>query len=53
MTHYPIRRSRDDHWTTPRPYTDPCMRALAYGPVRPMHEPSWLERVLDRFSGRA
>lgn len=48
MTHYPIHRSRADHWTNPRPISDPCRRALAYGPVRPMHEPSWWERLLGR-----
>lgn len=49
MTPYPIRTSRADHWTNPRPYSDPALRALAYGPVRPMVEPSWWERLLGRF----
>ena len=48
MTSYPIHRSRPAPWTSPRPYSDPCLRALAYGPVRPMHEPAWWERLLGR-----
>lgn len=48
MTPYPIHRSPPDQWTSPRPYSDPCLRALAYGPVRPMHEPTWWERLLGR-----
>ncbi|MEM6857477.1 MAG: hypothetical protein AAF559_06365 [Pseudomonadota bacterium] len=49
MTHYPIHRSRPDAWTSPRPNCDPSLRALAYGPVRPMHEPSWLDKLLGRY----
>ncbi|MEO1729344.1 MAG: hypothetical protein AAFR64_01240 [Pseudomonadota bacterium] len=48
MTHYSITSSRPDQWTSPRPYTDPSMRALAYGPVRSMHEPRWWEKLLGR-----
>ena len=48
MPQYPIRTSRPDHWTSPRPYSDPSLRALAYGKIRPMHEPSWLEKLLGR-----
>ncbi|MEE4154599.1 MAG: hypothetical protein V2I27_10610 [Erythrobacter sp.] len=40
--------SRPDHWNSPRPVSDPCLRALAYGKVRPMEEPSWLERLFGR-----
>ena len=49
MSQYSFRSSKPDHWVSPRPHTDPSLRALAYGPVRPMHEPrgilAWLERV--------
>ena len=37
---------------SPRPFSDPSLRALAYGPVRPMHEPAWWERILERLQGR-
>lgn len=46
MSHYRYRSSRPDRWTSPRPPLDPAIRALAYGPVRPMHEASLLERIL-------
>jgi len=52
MTPYPIHRSRPDAWTSPRSTSDPSLRALAYGPVRPMHEPSLFERFVERVLGR-
>jgi len=45
MSHYTYRGSPPDRWSSPRPHSDPSLRALAYGKVRPMHEPSWLERL--------
>jgi hypothetical protein len=48
MSQYTYRSSRADPWTSPRPYSDPCLRALTYGRVRPMHEPNWLEWLLGR-----
>ena len=45
MSHYTYRSSKPDSWAYPRPTLDPSLRALAYGPIRPMHEPSWLERL--------
>lgn len=48
MTQYTFRSSRPDHWISPRPYSDPCLRAHAYGRVQPMHEPSFLEKLLGR-----
>ena len=51
MTQYPIRTSRPDQWTSPRPYSDPSLRALAYGRVRPMHEPSWWAKIMERWLG--
>ena len=46
MSHYSFRSSKPNHWVSPRRYSDPCLRALAYGPVRPMREPGWWERLL-------
>lgn len=46
MSSYSFRTSRPDHWTSPRAHRDPSLRALAYGPVRSMHEPNWFERLL-------
>ncbi len=45
MSSYTYRGSRPDPWSSPRAHSDPTLRALAYGKVRPMEEPSWLERV--------
>lgn len=53
MTRHSIRSSRPDHWTSPRPYSDPSLRALAYGPIRPMHEPGWWERAITRLLGKS
>lgn len=46
MSYHHYRGSPPDAWSHPRPYSDPSLRALAYGKVRPMQEPSWWERVL-------
>lgn len=46
MSSYSFRSSKPDQWVSPRPTCDPSLRALAYGPVRSMHEPSWFERLL-------
>ncbi|MEL7199574.1 MAG: hypothetical protein AAGL10_14785 [Pseudomonadota bacterium] len=48
MTQATIRSSRPDKWVSPRPPMDPTMRAIAYGKVRPMAEPNWLERLLGK-----
>ena len=48
MTQYSFRTSGPDAWSSPRPVRDPYIRALAYGPIKPMHEPSWLEKLLGR-----
>lgn len=49
MSHRIYGTSRPDHWSSPRPYSDPTLRAMAYGKVQPMYEPSWLERLLGRY----
>ena len=45
MCQYRFSSSKPDQWVSPRPYSDPSIRAMAYGRVRPMHEPSFLERL--------
>jgi len=45
MSQYRFSTSKPDQWVSPRPYSDPCLRTMAYGRVQPMHEPSWLERL--------
>lgn len=46
MSSYSFRSSKPDKWISPRPYSDPSLRALAYGPVQSMHEPNWFEKLL-------
>ncbi len=48
MSHYTFRSSRPDHWVSPRPYRDADLRAIAHGPIRSMHKPTRLERLLGR-----
>jgi hypothetical protein len=45
MTAVRIHTSTPDRWTNPRPHTDAAIRRAKHGPIRPMHEPSWLERL--------
>jgi hypothetical protein len=49
MSSYSFRTSRPDHWSSPRPTSDPSLRAMAYGPVRSMNEPSWFEKLLGWY----
>lgn len=43
------RSSRPHQWIVPRPHTDAHQRMRTYGPIQPMDEPSWLDRL---FFGR-
>lgn len=44
-----FRSSRPDSWVVPRPHTDPNLRYLKHGPIRPMDEDrSLLSRLLFR-----
>lgn len=45
MSQYRFSSSKPDHWVSPRPYSDPSIRAMAYGRVQPMNQPSFLERL--------
>ncbi|MBV7265087.1 hypothetical protein [Erythrobacter ani] len=44
MTSAPIRSSKPDAWTNPRPHTDASLRQIKYGRIQPMEEPGLLER---------
>lgn len=46
MSHHSFRSSRPDGWVAPRPYSDPSLRRMAYGPIQPMHRPQGLLRRL-------
>lgn len=48
MTALRHHSSKPHQWISPRPYTDADLRRHAYGKVRPMHEPNWLERLFGR-----
>jgi hypothetical protein len=38
MSSLTFRSSRPDSWTAPRPYSDPNLRMMKYGRIRPMDE---------------
>jgi hypothetical protein len=33
-----FRSSRPDAWSVPRPYSDPNLRLMKHGPIRPMED---------------
>ncbi|MEO0463911.1 MAG: hypothetical protein AAF127_12320 [Pseudomonadota bacterium] len=43
-----ITSSAPDRWSNPRPFTDATLRQMKHGRIRPMVEPSFLERLLGR-----
>lgn len=45
MSSLTFRSSRPDAWTQPRPHRDASLRRMTHGPIQPMHQPSWLERL--------
>ena len=47
MTPASIFKSKPDHWTAPRPYCDASIRFHKHGPVQPMHNPNWVDKMLD------
>jgi hypothetical protein len=46
MASLSYRSSRPDGWTMPRPHRDPSLRYMMHGPIQPMYQPSWFERLL-------
>ncbi|MGY6550262.1 MAG: hypothetical protein ACXIT4_00010 [Erythrobacter sp.] len=52
MSAYTFRSSRPDRWVSPRPYSDPSLRAATYGKVQPMEAPGLAERLMARLARR-
>jgi hypothetical protein len=48
MSAYRYHSSRPTNWVLPRQDMDGNRRRMVYGPIQPMEEPSWLERLLTR-----
>ena len=47
MSQYSFHSSRTDSWSSPRPYRDPTLRRMHYGPIQPMQrERGFLARLL-------
>ena len=45
MSNYSMHQSLPDRWAKPRPILDPSMRRKVHGPIRPMEEPGFFERL--------
>ena len=45
MSSLTYRSSRPDNWTMPRAYSDATLRRMAHGPIQPMQQPSFFERL--------
>lgn len=43
-----FRSSRPHNWVLPRPHTDAHQRYLTYGPIQPMDEPGFFDRLFQR-----
>lgn len=43
-----FRSSRPDGWTVPRSHRDASYRHMWHGPILPMEEPSFIDRLLGR-----
>lgn len=43
------RNSRPDGWIMPRPHIDAHQRFQTYGPIQPMDEPGFFERLARRL----
>jgi hypothetical protein len=48
MASLSYRSSRPDRWVMPRPHHDPSLRYMIHGPIRPMEEPGFWERLFRR-----
>lgn len=48
MTAFSFHNSRPSNWVLPRPTQDPDRRRLMYGPIQPMEEPTWLQRLFGK-----
>ena len=45
MSNLSFRSSRPDTWIMPRPHRDPGMRLMTYGPLVPMDQPTFWQRL--------
>jgi hypothetical protein len=45
MSNYTTHSSLADRWSKPRTQLDPSIRRRIHGPIRPMEEPSFFERL--------
>jgi hypothetical protein len=48
MSSLSYRSSRPDGWVQPRAHRDPSIRYMTHGPVLPMEEPSFFQRLFGR-----
>jgi hypothetical protein len=46
MSSLTFRSSRPDNWTLPRPHSDPSLRYHKHGPIQPLQQPTFWERLL-------
>lgn len=42
------RSSRPDQWTMPRPFQDASLRYLKHGPIQPMEQRGFVDRLFGR-----
>jgi hypothetical protein len=45
MSNLTFRSSRPDTWILPRPHRDPSQRLMTYGPLIPMEQPGFWQRL--------
>jgi hypothetical protein len=45
MSNHSMRDGLSDRWAKPRQSLDPSMRRKVHGPIRPMEEPGFFERL--------
>ena len=48
MSSLHFRSSRPDAWTMPRPYQDANTRLMKHGPIQPMEQPGFWQRLFAR-----
>lgn len=48
MSNYSTHSTAADRWARPRQHLDPSIRRKVHGPIRPMDEPSFFERLFRR-----
>jgi hypothetical protein len=48
MSSLSYRSSRPDTWTQPRAHRDPSIRYMKHGPIQPMEQPGFLQRLFGR-----